>query len=625
MLKDYRARLAAVERDIEEHGSELRANPILAAAASGTVTTEDGSGAALLGHGGLAGAAGAGGGVLSPAAALERLRAQEHNLEIFYKAALAEMSDLGQKNLAMENLKNDWNDGQRRLEDIKRRVEQLNVESAASGRVEVMDYGSRPVVPASNHRLVWAGFGGGAGMLLAVGAVAFVGLLDRRRVLDMHDATQASTSRRRGGRFPILGAIPALSAEGSTSAQVQFTAEAVHRIRARLQIQQGMSDHRTIALTSPSSGDGKTSMTVALGMSFAAAGSKTLLIEGDVVGAGLTHRLSARVHGDLACVLQEEGRLTADQVDTVRRRAREQRRPIEDVLLESGWVNEADVARAHVLQGKRKLGLLDAISGRPLSECVGPCQGQGLYVLPLGEATQADIPQVSPEAVRRLLGQARELFDTVLIDTGPILGSLEAAVMTAAADGVLLMVSRGDHRATLEAAIAELDSLHANVIGAIYNRARDGEGSVVNTSFHVSRPFGSRPQVTSRPAAALDGTSGNGSANGNGSGNGNGNGKGNGSASGNGKSHVHGGAAQVKASHAATAAPSPARAGATRGSRPGTASPGGSAAPSAVAAAPGNAAAPPQGARIGPVAAAVVTSASAARSAPGKPGTPTQK
>ena len=52
-----------------------------------------------------------------------------------------------------------------------------------------------------------------------------------------------------------------------------------------------MRDKRAFSVTSASSGDGKTSLTLALGLSFAASGSRTLLIDSDLVGAGLTARL----------------------------------------------------------------------------------------------------------------------------------------------------------------------------------------------------------------------------------------------------------------------------------------------------------------------------------------------
>ena len=66
----------------------------------------------------------------------------------------------------------------------------------------------------------------------------------------------------------------------------------MHQIRTMLQINSGMEDRRVFAVTSASPGDGKTSLTLALGLSYAACGTRTLLIDCDLVGAGLTSRMN---------------------------------------------------------------------------------------------------------------------------------------------------------------------------------------------------------------------------------------------------------------------------------------------------------------------------------------------
>ena len=51
----------------------------------------------------------------------------------------------------------------------------------------------------------------------------------------------------------------------------------------------------------------------------------------------------------------------------------------------------------------------------------------------------------SPAALRRLVKLARGQFDTILIDTGPVPGSLEASVVVPEVDGVKYLVStRGE-------------------------------------------------------------------------------------------------------------------------------------------------------------------------------------
>ena len=62
----------------------------------------------------------------------------------------------------------------------------------------------------------------------------------------------------------------------------------------------------------------------------------------------------------------------------------------------------------------------------------------GLSVLPVGTEGGQNASSFSPSAVRRLIAAVRDQFDMVLIDTGPVLGSIEATPVVAASDAVIL-------------------------------------------------------------------------------------------------------------------------------------------------------------------------------------------
>ena len=72
----------------------------------------------------------------------------------------------------------------------------------------------------------------------------------------------------------------------------------------------------------------------------------------------------------------------------------------------------------------------------------------------------------------------------VLIDTGPILGSIEATPVCAAADAVILTVARGQQRPLVEKALQHLLSIGARFAGVVFNRAqtRDFERSISGMS-----------------------------------------------------------------------------------------------------------------------------------------------
>ena len=72
----------------------------------------------------------------------------------------------------------------------------------------------------------------------------------------------------------------------------------------------------------------------------------------------------------------------------------------------------------------------------------------------------------------------------ILIDTGPILGSIEASLVCAAADGVVLAVSRGQSRPLVEKSLAHLTGIGARLAGVVFNRAQanDFERSISGMS-----------------------------------------------------------------------------------------------------------------------------------------------
>ena len=93
-----------------------------------------------------------------------------------------------------------------------------------------------------------------------------------------------------------------------------------------------------------------------------------------------------------------------------------------------------------------------------------------------------------------------------MIDTGPILGSIEASLVCAAADGVVLTVARGQQRPMVEKALGHLAAIGARLAGVVFNRAQssDFERSISGMSM--------------RSIARHPSTNGNGNGNGHGNG-----------------------------------------------------------------------------------------------------------
>jgi Mrp family chromosome partitioning ATPase len=266
--------------------------------------------------------------------------------------------------------------------------------------------------------------------------------------------------------------LPTLGADMTDTEQAAMAAHFVHGIRAALQIKgTGGTGGRVIAITSPSAHNGKTSLSLALGVSFAGAHSKTLLIDCDFVGRALTNRVNAVARPRLGRVLRHQGLVDDADLKSGLDMAGLKGKRLGEALLDMGVLTPEKLESALAAQKNQTFGVLEAIDGEDLIECVAPTDIPGLSILPLGQANAEHIGSLSPAMVRQVLETCRERYDVIIVDTGPILGSLEAAMVATQADDVVVVLSSGENRAAAERSLRYLDSVGAKVAGFVFNRA----------------------------------------------------------------------------------------------------------------------------------------------------------
>ncbi len=322
------------------------------------------------------------------------------------------------------------------IDNENNKIAGLEAAQALTQNVSVIEYGAE-AQPASNKRPIAAIVGFVLGGFIPLGLLMLYGMVDHRfRYSD--DATHADL-----GGVALLGILPNLPDRLSDPQQAGIAAHCVHQIRTMLQISRSNDEPQILAVTSAAPADGKTSLTLALGLSYAACGARTLLIDCDLIGAGLSHRLN--VHAPE--------------------------------------------------------GMLEAVANRALLEYVLTTDIADVALLPVGTANTHHASTLSPVALRRLLSEAKKHFDIVLVDTGPILGSIEASLVCAAADRTILTVARGQQRPLVERSIGHLQAIGARLAGVVFNRAqpRDFEKSLSGLALR-SRPLNGNGTVVSGPS-----------------------------------------------------------------------------------------------------------------------------
>ena len=336
------------------------------------------------------------------------------------------------------------------------------------GRIKVISRGALPTAPSDDPRLKLAVMGGGVGFMGGFALVGLVGFIDRRF---RHSRDTEGVIR----SMPLLGIMPSMPPRTDRDVAA-MSVHCVHQIRTRLQLGDSESGGRVIAITSPASGDGKTSLSVALAWSFAVSNVRALMVDFDIVGGSMSRQFHAQVRKKLGQVMIEQGTLTEHQCDVALRRGAEDGTRFGETIIGLNLATHEAVERALKAQQSSSPGLLEVMQGDcDLSQAIHETRHPGLEILPRGAASSKHVGQFGISYVRDLFETLRSHYDVIIVDTGPTPDSLESSLVATEADAVVLAVSRGGQRPLAQRAIEHLHGIEAPIAGVVFNRATLGD------------------------------------------------------------------------------------------------------------------------------------------------------
>lgn len=292
-------------------------------------------------------------------------------------------------------------------------------ESSESGYVTVIDNAMQPFLPVSPNRkrifltsLIF-------GAILGLGAAVVLENLD--------DSVKSPDEVREQFGLSVVGTIPGikdsdLPGENGTEVARRLAthfdprspvAEAYRSLRTNLAFARAHEQMRILVLTSPGPADGKSTTVANLAITFAQQGQRTLLIDGDL------------------------------------------RRAVLDKMFKV----------------PRSPGLTDVLVGRQrLSDVVHTTEIENLSVVGSGPFPPNPSELLGSSAMREVLRDAQNEFDVVLIDSPPLLAVTDAAVLATMADGAILVIRVGaTAKAAVRRAVAQLQTVHGRVVGAVLN------------------------------------------------------------------------------------------------------------------------------------------------------------
>ncbi len=244
-----------------------------------------------------------------------------------------------------------------------------------------------------------------------VGLAAGVGLAYFIEYLDTSIKTAEDIERILG--LPVLGLIPQkvrpLIEEGPDSEH----AEVYRVLRTNLAFTEGGAHHGAFSVLSSGAGEGKSTTVFNLAYVCAQQGEKVLLVDADL------------------------------------------RRPVQHTIL--GVSN--------------RFGLTNVLlRDVPVEEAIKATSVPNLHFLPSGRLPRTSLGILDPKRIGELISSLKNKYDVVLIDTPPLVGISDSAIIAKETDGAIIVVQyRKYPREMLAKARQMVESLGVTVIGAVLN------------------------------------------------------------------------------------------------------------------------------------------------------------
>jgi capsular exopolysaccharide synthesis family protein len=295
------------------------------------------------------------------------------------------------------------------------RIKELNLseDAGAMNVVSILDVATASGMPTYPVRSRFLTMGILAGALVGFGLVWLRELLDHRlrSVEEIASVLQ----------LPVIGALPYFGDRSSKSQTGQLvalsprstSAEAVRTLRTALHFGLTGRDVKAILVTSPSPGDGKSTIASNLALALAQADQRVLLLDADL------------------------------------------RKPSQHKIFELS----RDVGLSSILADRR-----------PIEEAIVPNVLGLLDVLPAGPTPKNPVELLNNGYFAELLDKLREKYDRIIIDSPPVMPIADARVIAALSDATLLVLRA--ERSTRRMSIGARDELwrvRATRIGVVVN------------------------------------------------------------------------------------------------------------------------------------------------------------
>ncbi|MFQ5648571.1 MAG: GumC family protein [bacterium] len=360
---------------------------------------------------------------------LESVKARADGLKRVVRSYGEKLESLPDKHVQLARLERSRKVDENLYMMMREKFEESRITQAGQiGKVRILDDPVMPTAPISPKKRLNMILGIFVSLGLGVGLTFLREYLDItvRRIEDIEALgmpvlaaiPEINTPARDNYSLPPNGRTNGKAADARIRLVTHFkpkspVSEAYRTLRTNLQFSDAKRQLRSILVTSPGPGEGKSTTAANLAIAISLQGTRTIIVDADL------------------------------------------RRPV-----------------THRIFGLEKSrGLTNVLVGNlSLEEAVQPSQIQNLDILTSGILPPNPAELMGSERMADLIRNVKSKYEIVLFDSPPLIAVTDAAVLSKQVDGVLLVVNSGQtHRDALIRGVELLQNVNARILGVLLN------------------------------------------------------------------------------------------------------------------------------------------------------------
>ncbi|MCC6499778.1 MAG: polysaccharide biosynthesis tyrosine autokinase [Anaerolineales bacterium] len=317
-----------------------------------------------------------------------------------------------------------------------------NTQQGALNTLRVVEPANLPTKSSGTNKFLIIGLAAFVGLVLAGGAAYLLEFMDR--------TIKTTADVERIFNLPVIGYLASISENGNNATYVvshpnSLVAESFRLLHSNLEFFQAYNSARTILVTSPTQGNGKTTIAVNLALTIAASEQRVAIVDADL------------------------------------------RRP----------------AVHTALKISQNPGLADIIHSKvSVKQVVRSVKGKGIDVVAAGNIPPSVTEVVGSKRIAAILNDMREDYDTIVVDAPPLVIS-DSYNLASKVDGVILVLEPGVTKDDQAKVIKEqLNRAGARIIGIVFNKVSDVSAKSYGDTEYLSMyaPQHYNDYVSSKPA-----------------------------------------------------------------------------------------------------------------------------